>query len=70
MKNKLTHDMVHEMVQRYNGPEKSKPANGNGSAQSEAIRALISQARARNSRALASRNNGGAVNGINQRPIL
>ena len=68
MKDKLTHTMVNDELLALVHPEEPKAA-GNGSAQSEAIRALIGQARARNSRALASRNNGGAVNGTIQRPI-
>ena len=59
MKNKLTHDMAHEMVERNIHPDKTKAA-GDGNAQSGAIRALIASARARNSRVLGRRNNGGA----------
>ncbi len=59
MKNKLTHQMIHDMVQKYNNPPEAKPAD-NGGAQNGAIRALIASARVRNSQALARRNNGGA----------
>ncbi len=54
----LTHDLIHDMVQKYNNPPEPKPAD-NGGAQNGAIRALIASARARSSRALDSRNNGG-----------
>ncbi len=62
MKNKLTHDMIHDMVQKYNNPPEAKPVNS-GDVQSQALRALIASARTRNSQALARRNNGGAFSG-------
>ena len=51
MKGKLTHDMVHEMVQRNLNPEKAK-ARENGIARTSALQSMIGRARAVNTQNL------------------